>query len=214
MLVLLPLLMAYSLIGETAHEWIGIGMFVLFISHQLMNRQWYKNIWKGKYNSIRIVGTVVNLLLFLIMISLMISGYINSRHVFIKLPLKGDAAFGRTLHLIAAYWGLVIMAFHAGMHGSYVIGMLRKLLKRSVVTKAGTVIPKIFAVILSIWGISAFIRRQIGSYMFFQSQFVFFDYTEPKIFFLADYIAIMCLFAFFGYYLSRVLTYLQRKNKQ
>lgn len=139
MLVLLPLLMAYSLVGETAHEWIGIGMFVLFISHQLMNRQWYKNIWKGK---------------------------------------------------------------------------LRKSLRRSVVTKVGTVIPKIFAVILSIWGISAFIRRQIGSYMFFQSQFVFFDYTEPKIYFFADYIAIMCLFAFFGYYLSRVLTYLQRKNKQ
>ena len=31
MTVTLLLLMAYSLVGEAAHEWLGIGMFVLFI---------------------------------------------------------------------------------------------------------------------------------------------------------------------------------------
>ena len=37
MTVLLMLLMAFELIGRTAHEWIGAGMFVLFILHHIFN---------------------------------------------------------------------------------------------------------------------------------------------------------------------------------
>ena len=37
MVLLLPLLMAYSLVGEAAHEYLGIGMFLLFISHHILN---------------------------------------------------------------------------------------------------------------------------------------------------------------------------------
>ena len=33
MTVILLLLMAYSLVGEALHEWLGIGMFLLFILH-------------------------------------------------------------------------------------------------------------------------------------------------------------------------------------
>ena len=40
MTVMLLFLMAYELIGEAAHEWLGIGMFVLFIIHHILNRKW------------------------------------------------------------------------------------------------------------------------------------------------------------------------------
>ena len=40
MTAVLLLLMAYSLVGETAHEWLGIGMFVLFITHHILNSSW------------------------------------------------------------------------------------------------------------------------------------------------------------------------------
>ena len=33
MTVLLFLLMAYLLVGETAHEWIGLAVFILFLFH-------------------------------------------------------------------------------------------------------------------------------------------------------------------------------------
>ena len=33
MTVLLPLLMAYTLVGEATHEWLGMAMLVLFILH-------------------------------------------------------------------------------------------------------------------------------------------------------------------------------------
>ena len=36
MTILLLCLMAYQVTGETAHEWIGIGMTVLVIVHQIL----------------------------------------------------------------------------------------------------------------------------------------------------------------------------------
>ena len=39
----LLLLMAYSLVGEAAHEWIGMGMFLLFLVHLILNRKWVRS---------------------------------------------------------------------------------------------------------------------------------------------------------------------------
>ena len=49
MTVMLLLLMTYELIGEAAHEWLGIGMFVLFVIHHILNRKWSRSVFKGKY---------------------------------------------------------------------------------------------------------------------------------------------------------------------
>ena len=48
MTVLLPLLMAYSLIGETFHEVVGTLIFVLFIVHHIINRKWYGALFTPK----------------------------------------------------------------------------------------------------------------------------------------------------------------------
>lgn len=62
MTALLLCLMAYQVTGEVAHEWIGIGMTVLVIVHQILNRKWFGAVFKGKYNAYRILTTVVNVL--------------------------------------------------------------------------------------------------------------------------------------------------------
>lgn len=41
MTVLLLCQMAYMLIGEAAHEWMGAAMFVLFLLHHVLNWRWY-----------------------------------------------------------------------------------------------------------------------------------------------------------------------------
>lgn len=121
MVILLPLLMAYSLIGETAHEYLGIAMFLLFAAHNILNRMWWRNLFHGKYNAVRIVKTIVNFVLVVIILSLTISGITLSRHAFYFLHFNGSFT-ARTIHLLASYWGLVLMSFHAGMHGYMVIG--------------------------------------------------------------------------------------------
>lgn len=40
MTLALLLLMSYQLVGEKAHEWIGMAMFLLVIGHHVLNRRW------------------------------------------------------------------------------------------------------------------------------------------------------------------------------
>ena len=51
MTIALLFLMGYQFWGEAAHEWIGAGMFVLFIGHQVCNLNWYKNLFSLKIHS-------------------------------------------------------------------------------------------------------------------------------------------------------------------
>ena len=54
-----------------------------------------------------------------------------------------------------------------------------------------------------IYGIYAFRKREVGSYLFLQSHFVYFDYSEPYVRFLLDYISIIALLIWLGFGLSR-----------
>ena len=58
-------LMGYQFWSDTAHEWAGAGMFVLFIAHHILNRGWYKALFKGKYTPARCFPLAVSLLLLL-----------------------------------------------------------------------------------------------------------------------------------------------------
>ena len=204
MVLLLPLLMAYSLVGEAAHEYLGIGMFLLFAAHHILNTAWWKHLLRGRYTPLRIFGTAVNLALAIIMLALPISGMILSRHVFRFLHFGGAAAV-RTVHLLASYWGLVLMSVHAGMHGSMISGMLRKKFNIRQTSTVGTWVLRLIAVLLAVCGIYAFVKHKISSYLFLRTQFVFVDFSQPVVSALLDYLAIIALFAMVGYCISKLI---------
>ena len=209
----LLLLMVYELIGQAAHEWIGMGMFALFIVHHILNGSWIRNILKGRYYPVRMMQTGLVLLIFCAMAGLMISGITLSRHALSFLPIKGGRSFARNLHMISAYWGFVLMSVHLGFHWSMILGMAKKLFSRpSAVRKwAG----RILAFMIAGYGICAFIKRDIGVYMLLRSHFVFFDYEEPLVFFYLDYIAVMGLFILIGNYACAGLRMIGRgQNKK
>ena len=78
MTIILLLLMAYSMVGEVAHEWLGIGMFVLFILHHTLNCRWGQNLLKGRYTPYRILQTVLVMLALISMLGSMVSGIVLS----------------------------------------------------------------------------------------------------------------------------------------
>ena len=82
MTLALLLLMSYQLVGEKAHEWIGMAMFLLVIGHHVLNRRWMGNITRGKYTVHRILQTVIVILLALTMIGSMVSGILLSNYIF------------------------------------------------------------------------------------------------------------------------------------
>ena len=211
MTVLLLFLMAYSLIGEVLHEWLGIGMFTLFIGHHILNRKWSKSLFKGKYTVYRIWQTVLVVLALVSMLGSMVSGVILSRSVFSFMPITGGQSWARTLHMISAYWGFVFISLHLGLHWSVMMGMARRLWKKQSIVRSWSVRAAGF--LIAGYGIYAFFKRDIGSYMILKNQFVFFDFNEPLILFLLDYTAVMGLFVFIGHYIGQGLKCADRKTR-
>lgn len=200
MVILLPMLMAYSLIGETFHEVAGSLIFVLFIAHLIMHREWWKALPKGRYDPRRIFQTALNLLLLIWMFAQPVSGILMSKHLYTFIRIPGIAVQTRMIHLVLAYWGFVLLCIHAGTH---LVLPLKKLKQRS--SKGWTAAVCGLSAV-SIYGIRAFVQRQIGSYMLYRSAFVFFDTGEPIAVFFFDYLAVMILFAFIGYLITIALT--------
>lgn len=205
MTALLPVLMAYELVGEATHEWAGITMFLLFVAHHILNWKWHKALFKGHYTAIRTLGIVVNIVLFLLMLSLMVSGIVMSRHAFSFLGIYEGSSLARIMHLASSYWCYVLTCVHLGLHGSMLMGMLRKVLPTKRPSKSREIVLRCIASLLAAYGVYAFINRQLGAYMLLQSEFVFFDFSEPLFYFFGDYLAIMGLFVCIGYYTSILL---------
>lgn len=206
----LPLLMCYSLVGEFAHEVIGVTMFVLFIAHHVLNFGWAKSLFKGKYTVQREVNTLVNLTIFVCMIGLMYSGIVMSRHVFTFLHF-GSAADARNIHMLCAYWGFSLMSLHLGMHVRVIIGTMKiaMKLKGSI---AATIIANVVFGIVSVIGLRYFFKLKLTDYLFMRIGFVFFDFTVPVTVTILKYVTVMVLFAHIGYAVSMLLK--SRKRKQ
>jgi hypothetical protein len=204
MTVLLPMLMAYSLIGEMLHEIIGTAIFVLFIVHHILNRKWYGALFRGNYNARRIFQTVLDMLLLVFMLLQPISGILMSKHLYTLLPTLPISAQARSTHMLLAYWGYTLMCIHAGTH---LAAQMKKLFMKSKKIIAAVCVA---VACISVYGCAAFIKRGFPGYMSGKTMFAFFDYSEPRVFFFLDYLAIMVLFMMTGcliiYGLSKVNT--------
>ena len=200
MIILLPLLMAYSLIGESIHEVIGICMFGLFTGHHVINRKWWAALLKGKYNASRILNTVVNLLLAVYMILQPVSGILMSKYVLKEVTITGASGNLRTIHMTLAYWGFMLMSFHLGLHIKAVTAPFDKKM-----SKNAWMVFKILFFIISAYGVYAFIKRGIGDYLLMRVMFAFFDFGESRIRFFIDYAAVMVLVANIGYWIQGAL---------
>lgn len=208
MTISLLLLMPYQLIGEKPHEYIGIVMFILFIIHHILNRAWSKNILKGKYNARRITQSLLVLLILLCMLGSMISGIIISRYAFVSLNIQNGAATARSMHMLCAYWGFIFMSLHLGFHWNMMIAMAKNTFPP--IKGKSVMVARVIAVVIAVYGVAAFIKRDIWNYITLKNHFAFFDFSEPVIFFILDYLAIMGLFVFIGHYLSKGLIRLQK----
>lgn len=197
------LLMGYQFWGDAVHEWIGAGMLALFLAHNILNAGWTKNLFKGKYTLLRAIQLCVDILVLAAMLAQMYSGIIMSRYVFVFLPFQGGMSLARQLHILGAYWGFVLMSLHLGMHWSMLSGLVKKHLK--VRSKAVSVFIALAGIMIAAYGLFVFIKRDLATYLFLQTEFVFMDFSESKWLFYLDYLAMMGLLILLAHTCSKIL---------
>ncbi len=202
-------LMGYHFWGEKAHEVAGTVIFILFVMHHVLNRNWYKNLFSGKYSLFRIFQLIINAAVFLSMVCMMISGIMLSNYVFDFLPSFGSISFARILHMSSVYWGFVLMSAHLGIHWAMFILMAKKLAGNKTNTMYYKILMNAVGIIIALYGFLALLKRSLINYMFIRTQFVFLDYSESKLLFYFDYAAIMGLFIFIAHFVSQKLKKMQ-----
>lgn len=214
MTLALLLTMGYQFWGEAPHEWIGAGMFVLFIVHHILNGHWHKSICKGKYHTLRIVMLCVDFLVLVSMILQMYSAMVISRHLFHFLPFRGGMSLARRLHILGAYWGFLLMSLHLGLHWNMILAMVRKTAKINCSFKIRRAVMFLAGFVIASYGVWAFIRRDFFTYLFLKSEFVFLDYSEPKILFYIDYFALMGCCIFIAHYSTKIIRKFMKKAEK
>ena len=191
MTVLLLFLMAFQVTGETVHEWTGIGMTVLVIIHQILNRKWYSAVFRGKYNPYRIMTTAVNILLLLSFAMTAFSGMSMSNHAVPFLYGMAPVSFARMMHLAMSHWSFVLMGMHLGLHVPVMTA------KMKIENKQKILLSAVFCCIAGT-GLFLFLRNRMTDYMFFRSAFAFLDYEKPGVLILLENILMLLFWGFIG----------------
>lgn len=205
-------LMGYQFWGEEAHEWVGAGIFVLFIAHHLLNAGWYRGLFRGRYTPYRVLQLAIDMLTLCAMLALMYSSIVMSRYVFAFLPITGGMALARRLHILGSHWGMVLMSLHLGLHWSMLLSMAKKRMDSKKPSKRRAFALLLAGLLIAAYGAAVFIRRGFPTYLLLKSEFVFLDYEELPILFYVDYLALMGLWICLGHFLAKLLKGFQRTN--
>ena len=193
--VLLLFLMAFQVTGDVLHEWLGIGMTVTLILHHILNRKWYKAVFKGKYSPYRIVMTAVNTLMLAAITLTALSGMSMSGHAVPFMYGLINVMTARKLHLAMSYWLFILMGVHIGLH---IKAMTAKMPDK------GKIVFKVILTGVSGVGLWLFLKSGIVNYITFRTHFAFLDYTTAKWLIILQNLAMLLFFVLIGYVLSEV----------
>lgn len=168
-LMLVLMILEYSKIytGQLLHEIFGIALLGLFIIHNVLNINFYKTLFKGKYNAQRLITTFIDLSFLLCMLFTIFLGIPISEKIFNFLNLNGNMTI-RKLHTIFGYWGLIILAIHLGLHFKMIFAKLKSRIKEK---KKMKIIIFIIQIIIIIYGIKVMIDTNLGLYLIGKSSF-------------------------------------------
>jgi len=207
MTVLLLLLMAYQVTGETLHEWFGIGMTLLLILHHGLNVRWYSSLFRGKYNAFRIAVTVVNTLLLAAIALTAVCGMAMSAHAVPFLYGFLPVVFARQAHLAFSFWSFLLMGLHLGLHLPAMTAGLNPGGKIKIAAAA-------VSAAVAGCGLWFFVKNGIPRYLFFRAHFAFFDEAKSAGAMFAENAAILFAFVFLGAAFASFLAKARRRKQQ
>ena len=166
----------------------------------------------GKYTPFRIFQTFVNILVLISMLALMYSSIVMSRYVFSFLPISSGMSIARQLHILGSYWGFLLMALHVGLHWNVLINFVFKRFPAKQPAGIYSLLFFLLGLMVSSFGLVAFIKRDFPTYLLLKNEFVFWDYSESILRFYFEYVALMGLCIFVSYYLSKLFRKIGRRK--
>ena len=114
--ILFILCLGARVTGIVEHEILGLILCLLLFIHACRHARWFFAFKDGKWGIRRILSTLTNWLLALGFLLLLITGIMLSPDLFAFLGIESSMT-SRQLHSGVAFWLLVLIAVHMGLHG-------------------------------------------------------------------------------------------------
>jgi hypothetical protein len=196
-LALFFLALAYYWLDNATHEVMGTAMFVLLFMHNMFNRRWYRGLPRRQEHR-RTVDKVLVLALLAAMVTLLVTSVLISQTVFASVA-SPDAFTARRIHVLAAYWALLLVAIHLGIRWRVVLNALRNLpglrderLQAVSLRQAGAG--------LAIAGVYGSFQVGVGSKLLAKVSLEWWDFGESTWTFFAHHLAIVGLYAWLAHH--------------
>lgn len=213
MVALFVTALAFRATGREAHEWIGVSFCLLFLVHTLWNWTWYTNLLAGRYTVRRAINASTNLALVAAMAALCVCGIVTSRHIFGFSHLI-DGEHVRQIHTVAAYWCLVLVGVHTGLHWEMIMGIVRKPFGSGGTGTVAVHMTRTLAVVVVGFGVWASCERDMASKLFLGFSFDFWSPERPLALFYACNLAIAGVYVLLGRSLSHAAHMVFRKQSR
>ena len=160
--------------GLMVHAVVGIVQLSLFILHHLLNLNWYRALFKGRYGFRRILLVSSDFLLliamgFMIASSVMISGMIFD----FGIRMTG---WWRRIHVASSGWCFLLTGFHVGMHMQGMMSRLQKKMKRS------SLLYRIIQAFLVAAGVYCFLQSDLWPRITLARRLPLLTYTSAEMF--------------------------------
>ncbi|SDB34209.1 protein of unknown function [Pseudobutyrivibrio sp. YE44] len=183
--------LSFSRTESLLHEWCGILLFALVIVHLVWNRKWFIGVFRGKYNTNRILITVTDIMLIVLILMIAVSAMVISGYVFSFLELQG-ATWGRRIHFAGTAWLFLLSGIHFGMH--------IKMEKRNIVLY-----------IAAAGGIAAFVVCRFYERLFLLNEFAFIPSVSSWVVYLLNAL-MFCTFMCIGSEIKRLTAKKRKKH--
>lgn len=191
--------LAYWWLDNLPHEIFGTVMFALLVWHIVVNRLWFKNLFRGRYDARRTVAVGLHLMLIVNMTVLVLTSIIISKSVFPFLPIP-DNIYMRDVHWFSAYWVMIIVGIHVGLHWTRVMGTTRTSLRLSPSGRIRTLWLRIAALLVAAFGVWSFLVLGVWAKLTFTYSLDFWDFTASVTPFFGHWLGVISLPAVLTHY--------------
>ena len=161
--------MSTALVQEVPHEWLGVALFVLMVTHVVLNRTWVLGVIRSRRKASYALHLVLMVALLVCLVGMIASSLVLSKHVFGFLPALPGASWARRIHMLFSYWLFVLAFAHVGLH----VRVPRHMEPWKLYAMRGA------AVAAAAYGVYAFVRLGMFAYLAGQVQFAMADFDAP-----------------------------------
>lgn len=200
---------AYHLTGPAAHEWVGLAMFVLLLVHNGLNWRWYRTMGRVGAGLHSRLSLAVTLVLLTVAVTLLITSLLVSREIFSFIQVNNGFLL-RQIHTLAAYWILVLMSVHVGLHWPLIMAVMGQLFPAGRLGRRRAALARLAGASAMLGGLWACLDRGLGAKLLMRHSFDYWAGSAAG--FFTTYLLIMALFIGLTHY--SLLFYKRRQARR